>query len=235
MKRRSLFVGAAMVLLAGCSGSWEVAYDEGVSPTESNAWTVKKVNVAVSENLTVSNSNTFAPNADIVWHGEPYGDRRAQVRRIMEDGISQGSGSLNGPRGVIINASVIHFHAVTPAAVARAPGAVHNIKYVVRVFDATTGAPLTEPQEIAADLEAYVGAAAVTAALEGNTQRVRIVRHLAHVTRGFVLEQPATTGAVVHVEELGELRIARRVDDGVEMLVGPPMLLDQLSEGLAGG
>ena len=68
----------------------------------------------------------------------------------------------------------------------RAPAAVHNIKYVAQVFDAETGEPLTEPESIAADLEAFVGASAVTAALEGNTQRVRIVNHLARVNRGWL-------------------------------------------------
>ncbi|NNE80770.1 MAG: hypothetical protein HKN18_10915 [Silicimonas sp.] len=186
MDRRSLLFAIPAMILAGCAGTWEVAYESTLDPLVTKSWNVQKVNVLVSEDLRVSNKNTLAPNADIVWHGEPYGDRRAQVKRIMEEGITRGTTELDGPRGVIINASLVHFHAVTPAAVSRSPAAVHNIKYVARVFDAQTGVPLTEAQEIAADLEAFVGASAVTAALEGNTQRVRIVSHLGRVTRGWL-------------------------------------------------
>lgn len=186
MHRRSILMGGSALLLAGCSNSWEVAYDEGVALATSRDWNVTNVTVTVPSDLKVSNANTYAPNADIVWHGEPFGDRRAQVRAIMDEGITKGAASLNGSVPVSLSVVLLHFHAVTPAAVARAPGAVHNIRYVIQVFDNATGAPLTEPETINADLEAYVGAAAVTAALEGNTQRVRIVDHLARVTRGWL-------------------------------------------------
>ena len=186
MHRRTLLTGGSALLLAGCSNSWEVAYDKGVALSTSRNWNVTNVTVTVPSDLTVSNNNTFAPNADIVWHGEPYGNRRAQVQAIMDEGISRGASALKGDVPVSLGVVLLHFHAVTPAAVARAPGAVHNIRFAIQVFDNETGTPLTEAETINADLEAYVGAAAVTAALEGNTQRVRIVNHLARVTRGWL-------------------------------------------------
>ena len=186
MLRRTLFLGGLVLLLAGCSGQWEVAYEKGVSPEVTRDWNVSNVTVTVPETLTYSNANTYAPNADIVWHGEPFGNRATQVARIMEEGITTGASSLNGARPVTLAVELRHFHAVTPTAVANAPGAVHNIRYAMLVLDSETGARLTEPELISADLEAYVGAAAVTAALEGETQRKRIVDHLARVTRGWL-------------------------------------------------
>ena len=186
MDRRTAVLAAASAFLAGCSGQWNVDYEDGIDPAISKSWRLQKVQVIIPENLTVSDENSYAPNADIVWHGDLSGDRREQVAGILRDGLKRGASSLNGPRGVAISARLEHFHAVTPAAVARAPAAVHNIAYVIQVFDGATGDPLTPPERIEADLEAYVGAAAITAAIEGQTQRVRIVDHIANVTRGWL-------------------------------------------------
>ncbi len=187
MDRRTLILAGASTFLAGCSGQWQVDYENGIDPAISKSWHVHKVRVAVPGTLTVSNENTFAPNADIVWHGDlEGGDRRAQVGDILRKGIAKGSTSLKGPRAVDIRAELEHFHAVTPAAVARSPGAVHNIAFIAQVYDNATGQALTGPERIQADLEAYVGAAAVTAAVQGQTQRVRITNHLANVTASWL-------------------------------------------------
>ena len=187
MNRRTVLSGvAAATLLAGCSGNWQVSYDEGINPAVSRGWRLQDVVVVVPDSLTTSEANTYAPSADIVWHGEEYGNRKAQVAAIMEEGIKTGASGLTGGTPVYITAVVRRFHAVTPAAVARAPGAVHNIDYDIQVVDARTNTPLTETQAVSADLDAYVGAAAITAALNGETQRVRIVRHIAAVTRGWL-------------------------------------------------
>lgn len=185
MDRRLVLLGGLTAFLSGC-GRWQVDYDAGLDPAVTKSWRLADVSVSVPAGLTVSNDNTYAPNADIVWHGEPFGDRRAQVARIIEEGIREGGSALPGDRDVTIVGQVQHFHAVTPAAVARAPGAVHNIAYRVRVFDSRTAEPLTEEQSIQADLEAYVGDAAILAELQGQTQRVRIVDHIAKVTAGWL-------------------------------------------------
>ncbi|MGI9389719.1 MAG: DUF6778 family protein [Boseongicola sp.] len=184
--RYVLFGGIAAFVLSGCSGSWTVDYEEGLSSEVTKDWQLHDVAVVVPEHLTVSNSNSFAPDADIVWHGERLGNRKAQVAKIIDEGLTEGASDLDGKQKVTISVTVASFHAVTPTAVARAPAAVHNIGYGMQVFDSVTGEPLTEPQLISADLEAFVGASAVTAALKGDTQRVRIVRHLAAVTRGWL-------------------------------------------------
>lgn len=186
MDRRSLMLGGAAALLAGCAGNWKVDYRQGLDTAVTRTWKLNNVLVVVPEELTVSHANTFAPNADIVWHGEPFGNRKAQVAAILRDGITQGTSELQGKRPVTITATLRQLHAVTPAAVGRAPAAVHNISYTTQVLDAETGEALTEKQLIQADLEAYVGAAAIAAAINGNTQRVRIVNHIARVTRGWL-------------------------------------------------
>lgn len=186
MDRRAFMLTGTTAFLSGCVGRWEVDYEEGLSPSVTRNWGLGDVRITVPSVLKVSHSNRLAPNADIVWHGEPYGDRKAQVAAIVDEGITAGAQVLSGNRPVILSARILQFHAVTPSAVATSPGAVHNIAYQMRVFDGATGDALTDQQLIRADLEAYVGSAAVTAAIEGNTQRVRIVNHLARVTQGWL-------------------------------------------------
>lgn len=186
MHRRNLLLGAAaLVGLAGCS-QWQVDYQTGLDPALTRTWLLDDVIVTAPDDLRVNENNTYAPSGDIVWHGEPYGDRRAQVAKIVEEGIRAGASDLGGAIPVVIVARVEQFHAVTPAAVARAPSAVHNIDYVIQVLDARDAQPLTAQQNIEADLEAYTGNAAIAAAVSGQSQRVRIVDHIARVTRGWL-------------------------------------------------
>ena len=185
-RRFVMAAGLATILLAGCSGNWGVKYSAAPDPSVTRGWRVSDVSVSVPDSLTVSEANTFAPDADIVWHGEDFGDRRAQVRSIVREGISRGARGLRGSRPVVLSVRVVQFHSVTPIALDKAPSAVHNIKYDLQVFDARPGKPLTAPERISADLEANVGTAAVVAAIDGDTPRVRIVRHLAAVTAGWL-------------------------------------------------
>ncbi|HRM75907.1 MAG TPA: hypothetical protein PLI13_14550, partial [Paracoccus sp. (in: a-proteobacteria)] len=56
----------------------------------------------------------------------------------------------------------------------------------VQVFDARSGAALTEPQNIKAEFPALVGKAGDEADAKGNTQRVQIVNHVAAVTQNWL-------------------------------------------------
>lgn len=186
MDRRTLLVTGSASLLAGCAGRWEVSYAQGLDPTVTRGWNASQVIATIPDFLTVSNDNTYAPNADIVWHGDPFGDRKEQVAAILKEAVTAASAPLKGPRSVAISAQLLHFHGVTPAATNRAPGAVHNIGFRAQVFDARTREPLTGAATIEADLEANVGAMAITAAVEGQTERKRIVEHLTIVMQGWL-------------------------------------------------
>ena len=184
--RRHVLISGLSFLLMGCAGPWRVDYEAGIDPNVSREWKLDHVSVSVPETLTVSDENDLAPNADIVWHGDMPGDRRTQVAMIVDEGLTRGARELPGQRPVTIAVRLLQFHSVTPAALSMAPSAVHNIRYVVQVYDARTKKPLSEPQVIRAALEANVGTSAIVAAIEGRTQRVRIVNHLASVTRGWL-------------------------------------------------
>lgn len=183
-RRKTLVLGLTL-LLAACAGRWETNYETTMSSESSQAWRVSDVIVTVPAAASTTEMNTFAPSADIVWHGEPVGDRKAQVARLMEEGILRGTQGLRGPRAITITAVVDRFHGVTPRAVMRAPTAVHSISYTIQVFDSNTGEQVTKIIPVRADIEALVGPAAITAAMQGQDQRARIVNHIAAVTAGM--------------------------------------------------
>lgn len=175
-----------LLTLSGCGGQWATDFNQPIDPAISNQWRVVSVDVVVPDTLTVSTTDSLAPEADIVWWGEAEGDRRAQVAAIIEAGVAQGSRALRGSVPVHFLLVLEQFHATSPRAQRIAPSAVHNISYTVRVFDSRNGQELTSAVHIDADLEAYVGAQLAAAQAQGGTERSRIIAHIAAVTAGWL-------------------------------------------------
>ena len=185
-------VALAMALgLAGCATSeWETAYTQ-VDPAQAASWRLAMVDVAAPETLTTSDTDGYVPNFDIVWHGEPAGDRRAQAAAIVTEGIERGARSaLHGRKSVRISATITQFHAITPTVRKMDGVGVHNIQYTIQVFDAHSGAALTEPQNIKAEFPALTGKTGDEADARGLTQRVQIVNHIAAVTQNWLGKGP---------------------------------------------
>ncbi len=141
---------------------------------------VVDVRVNVPESLTVSEANSLIPQADIVWHGDPYGDRRAQIATVIRDGMMAGARNLEGARPVIVEIEVARFHALTPRA-RYTVGGNHNIDFWMTVRDAESGEVLEPRRFVDTDLPAYGGTRAVEAEARGETQKVRIQTFMAEV------------------------------------------------------
>ena len=185
MKRRHLLLSAAAVLmLSACGGTWETAYT-GVAASDSRNWRISKININVPRSLSVSEENTYAPEADIVWRGEPEGDRHAQVAQIFNDSARAGTRALRGSRPVTLDITVHGFHALSDKARTQlSSSGVHNIIFDMTVR-ASNGTILAQEQNVQADLIAYVGEQAKAAEEQGITQRVRVVHHLTNVIQNW--------------------------------------------------
>lgn len=144
--------------------------------------TVNSVVVRVPRSLTVSERNVYLPRADIVWRGDPIGDRHAQVQKIFETALSRGVADLKGPIRVDLDVQVRRFHALTEKA-RYTIGGVHAITFDLAIKDPETGELLVPVRRIRADLEAFGGQQAILADARGETQKVRITNHLAEVIR----------------------------------------------------
>ncbi len=187
---------AGCLVLAGCgSGKFQTTYQDVVDPAVSKGWRVSQIDVQVPEFLSVSEANSYAPEADIVWRGEPFGNRYEQVDAIMTEAVTEGASVLTGSRAVKLVIVMDTFHALTERTRYNLQGAgVHNIGFTAQVFDARTGEALTAPDAIDADLVGFTGNEAILAESRGETQRVRIVAHVSRVISGWLGNGPDVRG-----------------------------------------
>ncbi|MBU2936252.1 MULTISPECIES: DUF6778 family protein [Pacificibacter] len=149
---------------------------------------VSKINVFVPKDLTVSEANTYKPNADIVWRGDAYGNRYEQVQAVLEAGLATGARAFDGAKEVIVDVQLVQFHAQTEK-VRYTFGGEHEIMFAMTIRDAQTGATLVPPRLVDATFDALGGIAAVNAEKAGVTQKVRIIERLAEVIT-TELQQP---------------------------------------------
>ena len=145
-------------------------------------FSVASVDIVVPETLVVSEANMFYPRADIVWRGEPQGDRLAQVKAILEDGFAVGiAGLKTGPRATL-SVKVERFHALTEKA-RFSVGGVHDVVVVLTVLDAQSGAILEGPRRVEIAIKAAGNDVAIAEDAAGRTQRVVIVEGVAEAVR----------------------------------------------------
>lgn len=143
---------------------------------------VEAIRVTVPRSLTVSEANTIKPRADIVWRGEPLGDRHAQIAAIFNEAMATGTAAMQKGRKVDIEIEVTRFHALTERT-RYTIGGVHEMSFVLTVRDVASGQVLDGPREVVADIKAAKGAAAIAEDQAGRTQRVVTVERLAEVIR----------------------------------------------------
>ncbi len=113
-----VFVFAAFGVLASCSSRNTLFTDE-VDTDVSTNWHVHDVQVTVPDTLTTTEVNIYRPDVDVIWHGDPQGDRLQQVGVILHDALEVAAETLipeNYHRPVVIKATLIHFHSLTPRA-----------------------------------------------------------------------------------------------------------------------
>jgi hypothetical protein len=179
MDRRS-FIILAPLALAACGATTGTRELGGIAAPDVRDYNVVDLDVTVPRTLEVSEQNLYYPGSDIVWRGEPMGDRYEQVQAIFEDGMGRGVREIDGSRDVRVAIEVRRFHSLTEKA-RYTTGGVHSIRFIITVYDAGTGNPIEGPRLVAADLDAYGGDVALQAERAGQTQRVRVTDHLSRV------------------------------------------------------
>lgn len=141
------------------------------------AYRIADLNVSVPRTLRVSEANTYYPSADIVWRGDIAGDRYNQVGAIVETAGKRASSALKAGQGVVVDVQLTRFHSLTEKA-RYSVGGVHSIHFILTLRDPATGAVI-ESRPVDASFAAFGGRRAIDAEIRGDTQKVRIVDHLA--------------------------------------------------------
>ena len=161
---------------------------------------VTELRIAVPKSLRVSEANVYYPIADIVWRGDPIGDRHKQVLDIFAVSMPRGTARLEGVQPVAVDVEVTRFHSLTEKA-RYSVGGVHSIRFYLTVSDARTGLEIVPRRLVNADLAALGGRNAIAADREGKTQKVRISNHLAQVIEQELSRPLVAPGAVVVPED----------------------------------
>lgn len=144
------------------------------------AYNVVRFDVDVPRQLEASEANLFYPVADIVWRGDPVGDRHAQVAALFEEAAERAARSLQGPNDVIVQIQLVRFHGVTEKT-RLSVGGNYNMVFMLQVADARTGAILEPARQVVANLDAPGGDVGRALMAAGQTETVRVVDHLTMV------------------------------------------------------
>ena len=143
-------------------------------------YTIRNVSVYVSPTLSVSEANTLLPQAQIVWRGDPPGDRHQQVAAIFETAMLRAAQTINGPQPADLLINVRRFHALSERA-KYTFGGIHSILFDMALVAPGSGATLQPWRTIAADLDGLGGEAALAADRDGRTEKIQITDHLVRV------------------------------------------------------
>lgn len=135
------------------------------------------VRFAVPADMRVSEANSYYPIADIVWRGDPLGNRGEQISAIFQTAIQSAGHGLTGSIPVTVDVELARFHSLTERT-RYSVGGVHSIKFDLTIRHALTGEVLEPTRRVNADLPALGGYAALAADNEGQGQKVRITTHL---------------------------------------------------------
>lgn len=215
MKAFRLLAGLALVLgLSACAAnepaSRNVAPDMSAISIGSKGasgmavvqqFQLAQLRIAVPQSLRVSEANVFYPLADIVWRGDPRGDRHAQVHSIISEGIMRGTQGMTEGRPVIVEVEVTRFHSLTEKT-RYTIGGVHSVHFNLTLRDAASGAVIDGPRKVKADVKGAGGAQAIAEEQMGRTMRVVIVEHLAEVIRAELSKPVMLPGAEVPTSRL---------------------------------
>lgn len=198
MQTPKLVVVSVVLLLVACTGgignlTKRTGPERTVDINRLPSLDVVSIQVKVPRTLVVSEENGYKPRADIVWHGETFGDRYAQVAAIFEDAANRALADAKGDLPVVLFVEVRKFHALT-ARTRATVGGTHAIDFFLSMTNAETGDIVIEPFFVSTNLRAFGGEEAIKADQRGETQKVRITNHLTHLIEQELIAQPLQSG-----------------------------------------
>jgi hypothetical protein len=162
-----------------------IAVPNAPTPVEarrSAALNIVGATISAPRTLLVSEADVYLPNADIVWHGDPLGDRHTQVEAMFSAALAAGTTDMTQGYPVTVQIEVKTFHALTPKTRATL-GGNFAMQFYLTVLDGSTGQILDGPRLVIADTPASGGRKALREEAQGITQKVVIEARLAEVLR----------------------------------------------------
>ena len=185
MLRRMMILSLLLGAMAACA-SGPIGRTSDPRPEMDRSYNLTGLTFTAAEDITVSEANNYYPAADIVWRGDPLGNRVEQIGTLFQEAARRNIGNMGGTQPVTVDIELLRFHGVTQRT-QYSVGGVHNIIFMMTVRDARTGAVIEQPRRIVANLEQPGGQEALRLEQSGQTQRVRVVDFLASVLRSELI------------------------------------------------
>ncbi len=137
---------------------------------------------AALPDLRVSEANNYYPQADIVWRGDPVGDRIAQIEALFTEAARRNMSQdiKNSDRRVVLDVTLVRFHGLTRRT-QFSTGGVYNIIFDLAIRDAGTGAVIEPARRVVANLDAWGGNTNAQLEEQGITQKIRVTDFLTTV------------------------------------------------------
>ncbi|WP_342075493.1 DUF6778 family protein [Yoonia sp. SS1-5] len=177
-KKRLLGFFVVLFGLAACTGQNTL----GSGPPEgvTRNYALQDVRFSAPSELTVSEAESYYPIADVIWRGDPRGDRVQQISAMFETAEQRAKPSLRGAIPVVADVQLERFHGVTNRT-RYSIGGVYNVIFDLTLRNARTGEVIEPRRRIVANLDAPGGDEAVTLEQSGQTQKVRVTDFLTQI------------------------------------------------------
>jgi len=146
---------------------------------ETRSYDLRDISFAAPSDILISEGNGFYPNADVVWRGDPLGDRIAQVASLFDTALRRNDARLNGDTPVDVEIELVRFHGVTERT-RFSIGGNYDMHFFMTVRHAETGEVLEEKRYLELDLAAPGGAGALLLERQGQTEKVRVTDFLTY-------------------------------------------------------
>ena len=180
MHRRVFIASAALLGLTGCLGG--AGLEGQARPVMNRSYALRGFNFSALEGLTVSESETFYPTADIVWRGDPVGQRIPQIAEMFAQAADRNKTVLNGAVPVDVDVTLVRFHGVTNRT-RYTVGGVYNIVFDMTVRRAGSDQVIEPTRRVVGNLDAPGGDRAGQLDAAGQTQKVRVTDFLTSLLR----------------------------------------------------
>ena len=181
MFRRAFVLTTLSGLAAACApgGGGQISEPR---PVMQRSYDLQRLRFSAREGLESSEANNFYPPVDIVWRGDPPGNRIDQIGAMFQEAGRRNAPVLDGTQPVIVDVVLVRFHGVTDRTRSTI-GGVYNIIFEMTVRDARSGAVLEPARQVVGNLSAPGGARARAQDEAGQTQKVRVTDFLTGLLR----------------------------------------------------
>ncbi len=180
MHRRAVILSLSMLGLSGCVSG--LGIEGSVRPQMDRSYALRGFRFAALEGLSVSESETFYPDADIVWRGDPLGPRIPQIAAMFEEAAARNRPVLDGAFPVDVDVTLVRFHGVTNRT-RYTVGGVYNVVFDLTIRRAGSDEVIEPTRRVVGNLDAPGGERAGVLEQSGQTEKVRVTDFLTGLLR----------------------------------------------------